>query len=150
MEKPVCELYAGEEAPYFAYGRAYIRVADEYRQLTARELENFILRKHQEAIRWDKLPCDAKITDLDVENVKRFVKLADLEWDSVDNVLDKLECLQDGWPVEAALLFFGKRPAKLKCPIGCVKRRILCCIIGWLNPFSFKIPPYCFRNITMR
>ncbi len=37
--------FVGNEAPYFAYGRAYMRVADEDRQLTAKELEALILKK---------------------------------------------------------------------------------------------------------
>lgn len=36
---------AGKDHPYYAYGRAYIRVGDEDRQLSARELENLILKK---------------------------------------------------------------------------------------------------------
>lgn len=31
--------FKGNDIPYFAYGRAYIRVADEDRQLSAKELE---------------------------------------------------------------------------------------------------------------
>jgi len=37
--------FSGEEAPYYAFGRAYIRVADEDRVLSPAELENFILKK---------------------------------------------------------------------------------------------------------
>ncbi|MEW5997129.1 MAG: ATP-binding protein [Candidatus Micrarchaeota archaeon] len=35
--------FSGENQPYFAYGRAYVRVGDEDRQLSARELESFFL-----------------------------------------------------------------------------------------------------------
>lgn len=45
--------FSGQEAPYFAYGRSYMRVADEDRQLSSRELENLILHKNKEAMRWD-------------------------------------------------------------------------------------------------
>ena len=40
--------FKGNDIPYFAYGRAYIRVADEDRQLSAKELEGMIPQKEQE------------------------------------------------------------------------------------------------------
>jgi ATP-dependent DNA helicase RecG len=40
-------VFSGKDIPYFAYGRAYMRVADEDRQLTARELENLIIAKNR-------------------------------------------------------------------------------------------------------
>ena len=43
----------GKEYPYYAYGRAYIRVGDEDRQVSARELENLILSKNRDRLRWD-------------------------------------------------------------------------------------------------
>jgi len=35
--------FSGNEIPYFAYGRAYIRVGTSNRQLSAKEIENVIL-----------------------------------------------------------------------------------------------------------
>ena len=42
LEGKSCILvkFEGSESPYFAYGRAYIRVGDEDKQLSAKELEN--------------------------------------------------------------------------------------------------------------
>ena len=37
--------FNGDDAPYLAYGRSYIRVADEDRQMPASELEEYILRQ---------------------------------------------------------------------------------------------------------
>ena len=48
--------FSGKERPYFAYGRAYMRVADEDRHLTAKELENLILDRNRGALRWDNQP----------------------------------------------------------------------------------------------
>jgi ATP-dependent DNA helicase RecG len=45
-EKPcILVVFSGDDSPYFAYGRAYIRVADEDRVLSPSELENFINKK---------------------------------------------------------------------------------------------------------
>lgn len=43
--------FEGQDSPYFAHGRAYMRVADEDRQLSAKALEKYILDKHREALR---------------------------------------------------------------------------------------------------
>src|SRR3989338_2817959 len=45
--------FEGKEIPYFAYGRAYIRTGTENRPLSAKELENIILHKNKEKLRWD-------------------------------------------------------------------------------------------------
>jgi len=85
--------FGGQEPPYFAYGRAYMRVADEDRQLSARERENLILHKNKEAMRWDAQACEVgtlSLDALDTAKIRRFVERAGLTWDSPENVLDKL------------------------------------------------------------
>src|SRR3989338_3646499 len=44
--------FSGQDAPYFAYGRAYMRVADENKPMSARELERLILNKNHDKIQW--------------------------------------------------------------------------------------------------
>jgi ATP-dependent DNA helicase RecG len=46
-KKCILVEFAGNNVPYFAYGRAYIRVADEDRRLSIHELENIILNKNR-------------------------------------------------------------------------------------------------------
>ncbi len=94
--------FSGKEKPYFAYGRAYMRVADEDRHLTAKELENLILARNREAIRWDNQPCSASIKDLSDKKIKAFVKRAGLNWDNVSNVMEKLGLIKDGQLLNAA------------------------------------------------
>ena len=51
--------------PYFAYGRARIRVGDEDRQLSAVELRNLILKRNKNELRWDYEVCKgAKLSDI--------------------------------------------------------------------------------------
>ena len=65
--------FKGNDIPYFAYGRAYIRVADEDRQLSAKELEKLILGKNKDKLRWDTEICkEAKITDISATKVRSF------------------------------------------------------------------------------
>ena len=110
--------FSGSESPYFAYGRAYIRVADEDRQLSVKELENLILNKNHEALRWDNKPDRAALADLDEAKVKSFVEKAGLPWDDMPNALEKLDLTRDGRLLNAARLFFGKKAAtKLRCAV---------------------------------
>ncbi len=110
--------FSGREIPYYAYGRSYMRVADEDRQLSAKELENIILDKNQEVLRWDNKPCEATQADLDKGKVKKFVELAGLPWDSMPNALEKLGLLHKGKLLNPAPLFFGKAPRlQLRCAV---------------------------------
>jgi ATP-dependent DNA helicase RecG len=110
--------FSGSDKPYFAYGRAYMRVGDEDRQLSAKELENIFLDKSHDALRWDNKASNVQITDLVMSKVKAFVKRANLTWDTLPNALHKLSLLQNGKPVNAALVFFAKKPiVKLRCAV---------------------------------
>src|SRR3989338_2254696 len=114
--------FAGNNLPYYAYGRAYIRVGDEDRQSSAKEIERFILHMKRDKIRWDKEICEkAKFEDISVEKLKWFLKEAGKEYGSIENSLDKLGLLRDGKLLNTAVILFGKIPqqffpnAKLRC-----------------------------------
>jgi ATP-dependent DNA helicase RecG len=114
--------FRGEDVPYYAYGRAYMRVADENKQVSARELERIILDKNKEKMRWDSVVCrDARISDIDGEKFTGFLKSSGLEHSDIQNSLKKLKLLSGGRPVNAAILLFGKKPqdffpnARLRC-----------------------------------
>ncbi len=110
--------FSGHEAPYFAYGRAYKRVADEDRQLSSKELEMLVLDKNRHALRWDDKPCALEVKDLNTRKLKSFIARASLAWDSVPNALEKLELIRRGRLVNAAPLFFGKTPPmQLRCAV---------------------------------
>src|SRR5665648_625737 len=116
--------FRGSDLPYFAYGRAYMRVGDDDRQLSAKELDNLILRKNKDLLRWDTQICNgAKITDIGSKKLKAFLKMSGLEYDTMDNSLKKLNLISDGILLNAAVILFGKKPqsffpnAKLRCAI---------------------------------
>ena len=110
--------FNGKDAPYFAYGRAYMRVADEDRQLSAKELENLILSKNREVLRWDSEFSPVIIDDLDETRLRHFVERAGLVWDVPINVLEKLGLIKGGRVLNAALLFFAKPPGlQLRCAV---------------------------------
>lgn len=107
----------GQHRPYFAYGRAYLRVADEDRQMSARELEALILQRNRAALRWDNEPSATTLAELNDNKIRHFLARADLPWDNVSNALAKLDLLHDGRLVNAARLFFADRPIQLRCAV---------------------------------
>lgn len=67
------------EISYFVYSRVYIRAGSAIRSFSASEIENILLRKNQENIRWDNQICEkAIIKEIDESKVKEYLKKA--EW----------------------------------------------------------------------
>jgi len=115
-------VFSGNSAPYFAYGRAYMRVADEDRQMSAGELEKFILAKNRQALSFDNQPASCKLRDLDSKRIERFVRQAGLSLskgtDGIRHTLEKLDLWKDGVLLQAAFLFFAKiPPVQLRCAV---------------------------------
>jgi len=98
--------FAGDETPYFAYGRVFMRVADEDRKLSVRQLKDLIAAQNRESLRWDNQPGKFSLADLDQAKIKCFVERAKLSWDTPKNALSKLELIKDGKLLNPARLFF--------------------------------------------
>lgn len=109
--------FAGDDTPYFAYGRAFMRVADEDRRLSVKQLKNLIAAQNLESLRWDNQPGKFTLADLDPAKIKRFVERAKLSWDTPENSLSKLELIIDGKLLNPAKLFFGIKPIQLRCAV---------------------------------
>jgi ATP-dependent DNA helicase RecG len=111
-------VFSGKDAPYFAFGRAYMRVADEDRQLSSKELENLILAKNRNRLHWDSEAATVGFDDLDDAKLKRFIERAGLTWDTPVNALEKLGLIKEGWLLNASALFFSKTaPMQLRCAV---------------------------------
>lgn len=103
--------FHGESAPYLAYGRAYLRVGDEDRQMSAKELEGSFIRKNRAAFSWDDKICDkAKLSDISEEKVRLFLEKAGLKFDSKISALKNLGLIQDGQLLNAAVMLFAEKP----------------------------------------
>jgi ATP-dependent DNA helicase RecG len=107
----------GQQKPYFAYGRAYIRVADEDRQMSARELETLILKQNRAALRWDNETSPLAVDALNEAKIRKFLERASLPWDNATNALHKLDLLHEGKLANAARLFFTDTPIQLRCAV---------------------------------
>ena len=116
--KPCLKVEAeGWQSPYFAYGRAYIRVADEDKKLSASELQSLILERNRDALRWENEPSGLTLEQLAPEKISHFLTLANLPESAPASVLEKLDLLRQGTPVNAAKLFFARAPVQLRCAV---------------------------------
>ena len=105
--------FSGDDTPYFAYSRAFMRVPDEDRQLSVKQLKELIAAQSRESLRWDNQSGKFSLSDLDPAKIKRFVERAKLSWDTPENALAKLELISDGKLLNPARLFFGIKPLQL-------------------------------------
>ena len=132
--------FSGNEAPYFAYGRAYMRVADEDRQMSAKELEKLILAKNRDVLHFDTQPSTLKLRDLDAGRIERFVHQANLRWDKTENgirnTLEKLELVKDGARRAAALFFARKAPVQLRCAVFASTTGSITSPCGWQSTLT--------------
>lgn len=109
--------FAGNDTPYFAYGRAFMRVADEDRQLSVKQLKDLIAAQSRESLRWDNQPGNFTLADLDQAKIKHFVERAKLSWDTPENALSKLILIKDKELLNSGKLFFGIKPIQLRCAV---------------------------------
>ena len=110
--------FSGTEKPYYSHGRAYIRVADEDRQLSAKEIETIILRKNRSHRGWDSEPITDASFKPDAAKVRAYVRKAGLPWTNAQAALESLGLIVDGHSLNAARIFFAKPPAlTLRCAV---------------------------------
>ncbi|PIU17710.1 MAG: ATP-dependent DNA helicase [Elusimicrobia bacterium CG08_land_8_20_14_0_20_59_10] len=116
--------FRGHEKPYYAYGRVYLRGADENKRLSPAEIKNLILYEHKEALRWDTEPCaEAKVADISAQKLRQFLKTAGLKYDNTRNALLKLKLVRQARPLNAAVVLFARSPqvfypnVKLRCAL---------------------------------
>jgi ATP-dependent DNA helicase RecG len=112
------KIYNNGAILHLAYGRAYIRVADEDRQLSACEMKQLILDKARDTLNWDSELSSIGFENIDQDKLKHFVEIADLSWSNMAVVMEKLGLLKNGQLLNAATLFFTKTPAlQLRCAV---------------------------------
>jgi len=121
IERKTCihVMFTGDGTPYYAYGRAYIRIGDENKLMSAKELERYILEKNKRNIRWDNQICKhATLKDIDTEVLTRFIDLTkkskriSIKNESKELILKKLNLISENHITNAGILLFGKDPAK--------------------------------------
>jgi ATP-dependent DNA helicase RecG len=108
--------FDGQNAPYFSYGHLYLRVADEDKQMTASEIESFFRRKINQISDWDSSSSGLGFDDISEDKLRAYMKKANdsgriaFEYTTKEEILGKLELLNDGDPNNTAVVMFGDSP----------------------------------------
>lgn len=93
--------FEGNQVPYFAYGVAKIRVADEDLTMSPEQITELLLRSGREGNRWESLVSNKTIDDIDEELLKKYTTQAHevgriaISYTDKKTVLNQLE-LTDG------------------------------------------------------
>ncbi len=115
--------FSGKNKPYSAYGKYYIRVADESRELTPAELKEMMLSSEYSE-RWEQFETEYTIKDVDEAALKDFYnratacgRLPDEGFDA-EKLLNKLCLLKNGKLNNAGYVLFGNNgPVTLKMAV---------------------------------
>ena len=102
--------FSGNEVPYLAYGRGYIRVADENRLLSGKELENLYLAKKRES--WDSQVSSRKLRDVNITLIRKYIVRANIanrinfKYSNPKSVLKKLSLIKGNRLLRAGEILF--------------------------------------------
>ncbi|MDR1164953.1 MAG: putative DNA binding domain-containing protein [Deltaproteobacteria bacterium] len=106
--------FSGKHVPYYAFGRAYIRIADENKLMSRDEIEIYFLENYQKRNNWDSQISAMSIANLPEDELREFIKRAnvaeriDFSYTTKEEVLNKLELVFNGKLKNAAdVLFCG-------------------------------------------
>ena len=102
--------FSGNNIPYYAFGRAYIRVGDEDRKISSQELERLILKKNR--VFWEEEISEKTLKEINEEILKNFVERAnvakriDFKFTDVKSALNKLGLMRGDKLLKAAEVLF--------------------------------------------
>jgi len=104
--------FEGDNVPYYAYGRAYLRVADEDRVMSPPELESYILKKNANKTAWDSEASDKTVDDVDEKILMDYIAKANaagrISYGYTDkyDILTRLDLLNGDKITNAAKVMF--------------------------------------------
>ena len=102
--------FKGSKGPYFAYGRAYMRVGESDKQMTVRQIEEEIAKKNR--VLWEKERSGKAMVNVNKDAVKEFMRRAktakriDFDFVNVKTTLHKLHLLDRKHLTQAAEVLF--------------------------------------------
>lgn len=109
--------FEGNDIPYFANGRAFIRVSDEDKKITQKELKKMILQTERKNNKWEELPSNITIDDIDEETLKKFIEKGNkkgrinYEYTNKEDILRRLNLIDNNGKIKnAGNILFGKNP----------------------------------------
>ena len=104
--------FEGSQTPYFAFGVAKIRVADEDLTMSPQELADYIRKGDKEENRWENLVSNKFVDDVDEELLKKYTNQADvgriaIEYTDKRTVLNQLELSEGNNLINAGKVLFA-------------------------------------------
>lgn len=105
--------FEGNQVPYFAYGVARIRVADEDLVMSPEEITNLLLRSGREGNRWENLVSNKNVKDVDEDLLKKYIAQANaagrivISYTDKETVLNQLELTEGERLLNAGKALFG-------------------------------------------
>ena len=119
IEDKTCILveFEGEDVPYLAYGRAYMRTSDEDKQLSMKELRRLIVKNEIDNEKWEDRPSDITLDDIDEDTLKDFIEKGknkgriSFDYTTKEDILKKLNLIDKKGNIKnACKVLFGKNP----------------------------------------
>ena len=104
--------FEGEDVPYFADGRAYIRVSDRDQKLSISEMRKIFLKTENESGSWDSRVSDRTIEDVNEDILKNYIARANkakripFQYTNKEDVLNKLGLLKNNKLLNAGKVLF--------------------------------------------
>lgn len=109
--------FEGIDIPYFSNGRAYIRVGDEDKKMSQKQLKQLIFKADEKNNRWEEQASDINIDDIDEETIIKFVKKGkekgriSFDYTNKYDILKKLNLIDKNNNIKnAGYILFGKNP----------------------------------------
>lgn len=123
--------FEGHNPPYFANGKARIRVADQDVLMSPEQIEEYVMRKNDNANLWEQQVSDYTIEKVEDVLLKRYIdkareiKRIDFEYSDIKTVLNKLFLTQGEFLLNAAkVLFCDSILAELQMAIFATNERL--------------------------
>ncbi len=115
--------FSGEDVPYSAFGKYYIRIADEDRELSPSELRKIMIRREYEE-NWENKTTNQTVDNADEKTLKAFYdsaiscgRLPEIEYEK-RKILDQLGVLNGNHLTNAGVcLFSSRKPIALKMAV---------------------------------
>ncbi len=152
--------FDGVNKPYSAYGKFYIRVADESREMNPEELKSMMIESALSE-KWEQRETEFTIDDVDKEALKRFYEKATacgrLPAEGLDEekLLGRLGLMKNGRLNNAGNVLFGaKGPVVLKMAVFATDEKLTFLDINRLENNIFRLADeavnYVNKNIRWR
>ena len=116
--------FTGQENLYSAYGNYYIRIGDENRKLTGKEIERLIAKKQGYVYPWGASVSETPVAKADVRTLRSFIKKGKeagrigFSFDSAKNILNKLHLSKGDMLNNAGKALFSKdNPVKIQAAV---------------------------------